>query len=353
MKITNLKGLTLDELRDFVTALGEKSFRATQLFAWIYRRNGVAFDEMTDISRPFRARLAESATIGALTGVNSITSPNADAQKFLFQLPDGNHVESVLISEDKRQTVCLSSQVGCALGCKFCATATLGFTRNLAVWEILDQFLAIQRLTRVEITNVVIMGMGEPLLNYENVIKACQLLNHPDGPAVGHRKIVISTCGIVPAIIRFADERQPFKLAISLNAPTNTQRNEIMPINKKYPLEQLMDAARYYARKSRLRVTFEYVLLNDFNDRPQDAVELKKLLSGIPCKINLIPYNEIGQDARRPANERIDRFYRHFLDYPAVVSVRWSKGVDIEAACGQLAARNQHRANVDTNGKNL
>lgn len=349
---TNLKGLNLDELREYVTSLGEKSFRATQLFAWIYRRNAVAFDEMTDISRTFRARLAESATLGALSLVQSTASPNADAQKFLFQLADGYHVESVLISDDSRQTVCLSSQVGCALGCKFCATATLGFTRNLAAWEILDQLLAIQRLTQVEITNVVIMGMGEPLLNYENVIKACQLLNHPDGPAVGHRKIVISTSGIVPGIIRFADEQQPFKLAISLNAPTNSQRNEIMPINKKYPLEQLMDAARYYARKSRLRITFEYVLLNEFNDRPEDALALKKLLSGIPCKINLIPYNEIGRDPRRPAAERINQFYSHFLDYPAVVSIRWSKGTDIAAACGQLAARNQSQANADTPGKN-
>lgn len=338
--ITNLKGFDLAELREYVTSLGEKSFRASQIFAWIYRRNVTSFDEMTDISRQFRARLQENAVIGQLPVVNSVSTPAADAQKFLFQLPDGNHVESVLISEGKRQTVCLSSQIGCALGCKFCATATLGFKRNLEIWEILEQFLAIQRLTQAEITNVVIMGMGEPLLNYDKVIKACHLLNHADGPAIGHRKIVISTSGIVPGIIRFTDEKQPFKLAISLNAPTNAQREAIMPINRKYPLEELIDAARYYAKKSRLRITFEYVLLKELNDRPEDAKNLKRLLAGIPCKINLIPYNEVGQDSKRPTTGRIEQFCSHFKDYPAVVSVRWSKGTDIDAACGQLAARN-------------
>ena len=338
MNKINLKGLNLDELREYITSLGEKSFRASQIFAWLYRRNVVSFDEMTNISKSFRSKLNESAWIGNLEIVNSISSPNSDAQKFLFQLPDGNHVESVLISEDKRQTVCLSSQVGCSLGCNFCATATLGLKRDLEVWEILDQFLAIQRLAGVKITNVVIMGMGEPFLNYDNLIKACHLLNNADGPAVGHRKIVISTSGIVSEIIRFADEKQPFKLAISLNAPNNTLRNEIMPINKKYPIEQLIDAARYYAQKSKLRITFEYVLLTGFNDRPQDAKELKKLLKGIPCKINLIPYNEIGNDGKRPPNDHINYFYSHFKDYSAIVSVRWSKGTDIQAACGQLAA---------------
>lgn len=341
MNKLNLKGLTKTELADFVSSIDEKRFRADQLFAWIYRNNVLSLDEMTNISKPLRLRLAELAFIGQLELLQTVESLKSDTKKFLFQLADGSLIESVLIIDEKRRTVCLSSQVGCALGCNFCATAGLGFKRNLEVWEIIDQFFAIKRLTNIEITNVVLMGMGEPFLNYENVLKACHLLNTDDGPAIGHRKIVISTCGIVPPIYRFTDEKQPFKIAISLNAPTDLQRTQLMPINKKYPLTQLLKAARYYSQKSRLRITFEYVLLADFNDRQEDANNLKQLLSDFPpCKINLIPYNEVNQEGSRPGNKRVENFYRNFLDFPAVVSIRWSKGTDIDAACGQLAGKN-------------
>ncbi len=336
---TNLKGLTLPELEAFVRDQGEKRFRASQLFAWIYRRNVIQFEDMTDISKSFRSRLAEVATIGALKVVQTVQSADSGTQKFLFELPDGQKIESVFMREEKRLTVCLSSQVGCALGCRFCATGSMGFYRNLESWEILEQFLAIQRRLQVKPSNVVIMGMGEPLLNYEAVIRACQLLNHPDGPAIGHRKIVISTSGIVPQIRRFATEHQPFKLAISLNAATDAQRIQIMPIAKKYPLAELMAAAREYARLSRLRVTLEYVLIAGFNDQPQDATNLKNLVHGLPCKINLIPYNNIQDPAQVPDNAAINQFFSHFKDFPAIVSVRWSKGTDIQAACGQLAVK--------------
>jgi 23S rRNA (adenine2503-C2)-methyltransferase len=215
------------------------------------------------------------------------------------------------------------------------------FYRNLESWEIIEQFLAIQRLLKVSISNVVIMGMGEPLLNYEAVIRACHLLNHPDGPAVGHRKIVISTSGIVPQIQRFATEHQPFKLAISLNAATDAQRCQIMPIARKYPIAELMAAARDYARLSRLRVTFEYVLLAGFNDQPKDATNLKNLVHGLPCKINLIPYNNIQNPGQVPDNAAVNQFFSYFKDFPAIVSVRWSKGTDIQAACGQLVVRDR------------
>ncbi len=338
MEKINLKGLTLEELEQFVLSIKEKKFRAAQLFAWIYRRNVLSFDVMTDMSKSLREKLENMAYIGQLTASNIQKSTLSETQKFLFQLNDGLFVESVLMVEEKRRTVCLSSQVGCALGCTFCATGTLGFKRNLETWEIIDQFLAIQRLTGVDISNIVIMGMGEPFLNYEAVLKACHLFNHPDGTAIGNRRIVISTSGIIPQIYRFTDEKQPFKLAISLNSPFDNQRSSIMPINKHHPLERLIEAARYYAKKSRQRITFEYVLLKNVNTRQEDADQLKKLLSGIPCKINLIPYNAIPDSNWQPTIEEVEKFYSYFLNFPAVVSIRWSKGQDIQAACGQLAA---------------
>jgi 23S rRNA (adenine2503-C2)-methyltransferase len=338
MEKINLKGLTLEELEQFVLSIEEKKFRAAQLFAWIYRRNVLSFDVMTDMSKSLREKLEKIAYIGRLEPGNIQKSTLSETQKFLFQLNDGLFVESVFMAEEKRHTVCLSSQVGCALGCTFCATGTLGFKRNLETWEIIDQFLAIQRLTGIEISNIVIMGMGEPFLNYEAVLKACHLFNHPDGTAIGNRRIVISTSGIIPQIYRYADEKQPFKLAISLNSASEAQRSSIMPINRQYSLERLMEAARYYAQKSRQRITFEYVLLKDLNNRKSDADQLKELLADIPCKINLIPYNAIPATNWQPTTEEITKFFTYFLNYPAVVSIRWSKGQDIQAACGQLAA---------------
>lgn len=334
----NLTGMSLDELEDFVQSIQEKPFRSKQLFAWLYRKDATSFDEMSDLSKRLRLRLNEIACIGTLAEVKTIRSTLSATQKFLFQLSDGERVESVYIPEGNRQTICLSSQVGCALGCTFCTTGKMKFRRNLETWEIISQLQAIQRKLKVNITNVVIMGMGEPFLNYENVIRACHLMNHPDGPAIGHRRIVISTSGIVPAIRRYADEKQPFKLAISLNAPTDYQRDQIMPINKKYPLRELINAAKYYSKKSRLRITFEYVLIADFNDRDQDALQLRQLLKNIPYKINIIPYNESSEKWERPSEERINRFVNALSDMNAVVSVRWSKGADIQAACGQLVA---------------
>lgn len=338
MQKQNLKGLSPEELEKFFLKSGEKRFRADQLFAWMYRRNVINFDDMTDISKNLKAKLSEIAFIGEISLKKIIKSQDSTTQKFLFTLSDGHQIESVLMFEDKRTTVCLSSQVGCALGCRFCATASLGFKRNLEAWEIVEQLLAIKRITGAEVTNIVLMGMGEPFLNYDNVIKACYLMNHKDGIAIGQRKIVISTSGIVPKLIQYSDESHPFKLAISLNAPTNATRNEIMPINKKYPLQDLIKAARYYSRKSRHRITFEYVLLSGFNDSPTDAENLKKLLKEFPSKINLIPLNEVSRFGKRPEAIDIQRFYEYFLNFPAVVSIRWSKGTDIQAACGQLAA---------------
>ncbi|MBN2091542.1 23S rRNA (adenine(2503)-C(2))-methyltransferase RlmN [candidate division KSB1 bacterium] len=338
MEKINLKGLTLEELEQFVLSTEEKKFRAAQLFAWIYRRNALSFDIMTDMSKSLREKLEKMAFIGRIEPGNIQKSALSETQKFLFQLNDGLYVESVLMVEEKRRTVCLSSQVGCALGCTFCATGTLGFKRNLETWEIIDQFLTIQRLTGVDITNIVIMGMGEPFLNYDAVLKACHLFNHPDGTAIGNRRIVISTSGIVPQIYRYTDEKRPFKLAISLNSPFDAQRSSIMPINKHHSLERLIEAARYYAKKSRQRITFEYVLLKNINHRKEDADQLKKLISGIPCKINLIPYNAIPNSDWQPTIEEVEKFYTYFQNFQAVVSIRWSKGQDIQAACGQLAA---------------
>ncbi|MDZ7262160.1 MAG: 23S rRNA (adenine(2503)-C(2))-methyltransferase RlmN [candidate division KSB1 bacterium] len=336
MNNIKLIGLNLEELERFVLTINEKRFRASQLFAWLYRKAATNFEEMTDLSRGLRAKLTQLAEIGNLTLVKSVHSTSSGVLKFLFELPDGLRIESVFIPEGKRKTLCLSTQVGCALACRFCATGKMGFKRNLTAGEIVGQILFIKRHLETEITNVVLMGMGEPFLNYENVIKACSLMSHPDGLAIGHRKIVISTSGIVPEMVRLADEGHKYRLAISLNAATDEVRNRLMPINRKYPLSELINAAKYYWHKIRLRPTFEYILLAGYNDRTRDAYELRRLVENIPCKINLIPYNHIHGEFQRPTESQILKFAEALYPLSAPVIIRWSKGDDIDAACGQL-----------------
>lgn len=336
-KIT-VVGLTLEEMEQLMTSIGQPIYRGHQLFNWVYQKGINRFDEMTNFAKPLRQRLVDLAEIRHVMIENQIDSPDGQTTKFLFRLRDGLHIESVWMIEGKRRTICLSSQVGCALGCRFCATGKMGFKRNLNAGEIVDQLLAIQRIIGQTATNVVIMGMGEPLLNYDEVIRACEIISHDKGIAIGKRKITISTAGIVPTIKRFADEGQRFKLAISLNAVDNESRSQLMPINKKYPLPDLLEAARYYAAKSRYRVTFEYILLAGQNDQPQHAQQLARLLSGLKCKINIIPYNPTDDHFKAPTEQVINDFIKPFLKMNVVVSVRRSKGVDIGAACGQLYA---------------
>lgn len=373
----SLIGLDHEELAAFITGLGEQPFRAKQLFRWIYGRAAASFEEITDLAKPLRQRLQEVAALEALTLVTRQISHRRDAEKYLFRLADGLHIESVLMHEEiagrpSRHTLCISSQVGCPVDCKFCATGLMGLLRNLSAGEIVDQVLTVRRMSESPITNVVVMGMGEPMLNYDALIKACYLLADDEGPNLAQRRIVISTSGLVPKIERFIKEGHKFRLAISLNATTDEVRNRIMPINRKYPIAALMQAARQYTRQARQRITFEYILLDGVNDTLADAERLKNLTRGIPCKINLIPYNPIhaddhGRDGhtrtnaelihkrdqkqndeingprlsmpsvfQRPSFERIEAFLACVRQGPNAVTLRWSKGDDIDAACGQL-----------------
>ncbi|MBN2410402.1 23S rRNA (adenine(2503)-C(2))-methyltransferase RlmN [candidate division KSB1 bacterium] len=339
MLLKNLTGLTLEELEAFAVEHGEKEFRGRQLFSWIYEKNMRSFEKMTNISKSFSQKLRHIARVGQLDLYTKNISPASGAVKYLFSLYDNNFIESVYIPEDKRRTLCISSQVGCALNCSFCATAKIGFKRNLSAGEIVDQVLFVESDIGEELTNIVFMGMGEPFKNYDQVIKAAQLINHPDGIAVGARRIVISTAGVADKIYRFSDEGHKFRLAVSLNSPFNIKREKLMPVTKKWDLESLMTAIKYYANKSKQLPTIEYVLFDGINDNHKDALELKRLLSKIPAKINIIPYNTSIPGFKRPEPEKVDQFIQWLLPLNAPVSVRWSKGDDIDAACGQLAGK--------------
>jgi 23S rRNA (adenine2503-C2)-methyltransferase len=336
----NLKTLDKTELTDWVQSLGEKPYRARQLWAWMYLKGADSFGAMTDISKEFRKTLESSAFVGSLKSIQTSASSLTGTQKFLWECGDGLRIESVFILEGDRKTVCVSSQVGCALECTFCATGKMGFVRNLKAWEIVDQVIGVRRETGIQPTNIVVMGMGEAFLNYENVMKAAVLLNDPEGIAIGHRRITISTAGIIPGIKRVTEENRPFKLAISLNATTDDVRSNIMPINKRYPIDALLNAAREYSRKTRKRLTFEYVLIKGVNDSMEDAGRLLKLLKGIPCKVNLIPFNPGSGTFERPDKEKIEAFLEAIKPLASPVIVRMSRGVDISAACGQLATEN-------------
>ncbi|MBN2105261.1 23S rRNA (adenine(2503)-C(2))-methyltransferase RlmN [bacterium] len=348
MSKINLKSLSYHELSDWILSLGEKSFRASQIWLWLYHKNLSEFTGMTNISRQFQNTLKERAFIFTLPLSKTTNSRTSQTRKYLWKLNDGNHIESVYIPEGKRKTFCISSQVGCAVGCRFCATAEMGFIRNLEVHEIVEQVLAMQRHTGIRPTNLVVMGMGEPLLNYNNVMKALWILNHQDGLAIGHRKVTVSTSGIVPIIEQYIRDRHPFNLAVSLNAADNETRSGIMPINRKYPLDSLIRAVKLYARQSRKRVTFEYVLIKGVNDSPEDAHRLLNLLSGIRCKVNLIAYNPVRGPWSRPDDQCIHAFAEIIRPLCAPVTLRLSKGDDINAACGQLAttATDRHGYNL-------
>jgi len=337
MKKKNLIGISRPELSDFLDTIGEKNFRASQIWSWIYKKKAKNFNEMTNLSKGLRSKLKKISYLGSLTCINKKISPQSGTIKYLWELEDGNRIESVFIPEGKRKTICLSSQVGCSLGCKFCATAQLGFIRNLDSFEIVSQVLDIIHDLHTDPTNLVVMGMGEPFLNYENLIKALNILHDPDGCNLSHRRITISTAGLVPQIYRYTKEKHPYKLAISLNAADNEIRSEIMPINRKYPLSSLMEAAKHYTEISGKRITFEYVLLRNINDSPESAKRIMKLLHGIKCKLNLIAYNNTKGDFSPPSEKKVQKFLEILRKFPAPVMVRNSKGDDIQGACGQLA----------------
>jgi 23S rRNA (adenine2503-C2)-methyltransferase len=334
----NLLALSFDELETWVTTLGWKRYRARQLLAWLYQRHAGHFEEMTDLSKSDRTLLAEKASIHHLEIVTRQRSVDG-TEKFLLGLADGNRIESVLIPDDNRLTLCISSQAGCTLDCGFCLTAQEKLKRNLKADEIVGQILTVQQTLPEEsrITNIVMMGMGEPLANLTQVVEALKRMISPVGLGFSPRRVTVSTAGMVPQILKLWEE-VPVNLSISLNATTNEVRDRIMPkVNRLYPIEELLKVCKAFPLPSRRRITFEYVLLAGVNDTPEDATRLIGLSHGIRCKINLIPFNEFpGSPYRRPADQDILRFQDTLHHAGLTATIRKSKGRDILAACGQL-----------------
>ncbi len=342
----DLKGLLPSEMESFLDQFAQAPYRTQQILDWIHAKGVGQIAEMTNLSKSFREELDKAAYISRLREVARRESQTGEAVKFLFELPTGERVESVLIIDGTRRTVCLSSQVGCPLDCKFCATGRMGLLRNLSAGEILDQLLQVEAYARgrgERVTNVVMMGMGEPLLNYEAVSRALKLMRLETGLGLGGRRITVSTAGYVPGIRKLAREDLNVGLAISLNATTDEVREQIMPINRRFKIADLLEAAAEFFELRGRRVTFEYVLMAGLTDADADAERLVELTTGFPCKINLIPYNELGEDSefRRPSNNRLQRFYRLLEGRGAAFTIRESRGRDIDAACGQLFHQQQ------------
>ena len=330
-------GQSLEKLESIVKEMGFPRFRAKQVFQWIYQHHIEKIDEMSNVPKALLAKLSETHILHPLSLKLHTPSELEPTEKFLFTVQSGEKIETVIMKDGKRNTICLSTQIGWAVDCDFCATAKMGFQKNLSAGEIVDQFIQVQRRTTLPITNIVFMGMGEPFLNYKNVILAADLLNHSEGIGMGARRITISTAGIVPKIKQFAEEKHKYKLAISLNAPNESRRETIMPITKTHRLNDLMEAANLYYESSGRFPTFEYVLLAGINDSLKDANQLIQLIGRQPCKLNVIPYNEIGGKYERPSEDEIKSFLSQLKNVPFQVTVRWSRGTDIKAGCGQLA----------------
>ncbi len=363
---TDLKNLTLPALELFLKGQGKERFRATQVFKWIFQQDAHDFEEMTNISKALRKELSETACISQLEP-EAVEQGNDGTRKYLFPLADGNSVESVLIPIEGRNTLCISSQVGCAMGCEFCLTGTFKLTRNLTTAEIVNQIMAVKRdlirnppllqeaplgsddadegedeapASPADIRNIVLMGMGEPLHNLDNVIPAIQIMIDGNGLQLSNRRVTVSTCGLVPEMERLGREVPNVNLAVSLNATTDELRNRIMPVNRSYPLKELLRACKEFPLPGRRKVTFEYVMLGGINDSLDDAKRLLRLISDIPNKVNLIPFNEHeGCGFKSPTKRAIDAFHKYLIDRNVTVITRDSRGGDISAACGQLKGK--------------
>ncbi len=362
---SNIKNISLPELEQQLTDMGMKKYRAAQIHEWIYRNLAQHFEEMTNISKEERRMLAERYCL-PVPRILAVERSSDGTRKFLFELADGHAIESVLIPDEGRNTLCISSQVGCAQACRFCLTGSGGFRRNLEAFEIVDQVLSAERMlvdeTRAQpdaqpskepaegrpfnpepirhVSNIVLMGMGEPLANFDNVIQALRVITAEKGLGFSPRRVTLSTDGLAPEIGRLGRSGVRVNLAVSLNATTDELRDRIMPVNRRYPLRELLDACRRYPLEERRRITFEYVLLKDVNDSEADAMRLVKLLRGIRSKVNLIPFNPFpGGEFKRPADSTVRRFQQILLDHHYTAPVRESRGRDISAACGQLRER--------------
>ncbi len=339
---SNIKNYNLDSLKEELTEINEKSFRAEQIFKWIFIDRVSSFDEMTNLSLELRKKLNEKYYIGEFEIVKKLVSKDG-TKKYLFDLQDDNNnmIESVLMEYHHGYSICVSSQVGCKMGCTFCASTGIPFGRNLESGEIVEQILAIEKDESIRISNIVFMGIGEPLDNFDNVMNAIKIINNPKGLNIGARHISISTSGIVPKIYELADRQLQCTLSISLHSSNNQTRSKMMPINNVYPIEELMEACNYYVEKTNKRISFEYALAKDNNDNLDDAKELVKLLHGKLAHVNLIPINKIDNNRyEKSTNENIIKFRDYLNDHGIVATIRRELGSDISAACGQLRKQN-------------
>ena len=332
----NIKDYSLEELKEEIKEIGEKPFRAEQIYKWIYENRVSSFDEMTNLSLELREKLKQDYEIKEFKIITKQVSFDG-TKKYLFDLLDGNAIETVLMEYHHGYSICVSSQVGCKMGCKFCASTGIPFIRNLTSGEIIEQIMAVERDTGVRISNIVFMGIGEPLDNYDNVVKSIRNINNPKGLNIGARHISISTSGLVPKIYKLAEENIQCTLSISLHATTDEQRSKMMPVNNSYNIEELLKACKDYIEKTHRRISFEYALAKENNDNLEDAKRLVKLLKGMLCHVNLIPINKIENgEFTKSSNENIMKFRDYLNEHGIVATIRRELGSDIDAACGQL-----------------
>ena len=332
--------LTIDELTEYFLKIGEKKYYATELFSWLYNKRITSFSEATNIKKETREKLSKDFTI---SNIEIVTVEKAkDVRKYLFKLRDGEHIEAVIMNHDYGNSLCISSQVGCNMGCKFCESGRRKKVRNLTTGEMVEQILKVENESNLRISHVVIMGIGEPFDNYDNICNFIRIINHPKGLNIGARHITISTCGLVPKILEFSEFPYQVNLAISLHAPNDKIRGEIMPIAKAYPLKDLINAIKIYLEKTNRRVTFEYIMLAGINDSKENALELVHLLKGINCYVNLIPYNETEALQYKRSNPlTIAKFYDILKKNNITVTIRREFGGTISAACGQLRSKKE------------
>ena len=336
----NIKDYDLDALKQEFIQMGEKAFRAEQVFKWIYENKVTSFDEMTNLSLDLREKLKQNYEMHNFNILKKQESSDG-TKKYLFDVLDGNAIETVLMSYHHGYSICVSSQIGCKMGCKFCASTGIKFIRNLTSGEIVEQILAVERDNNIRISNVVFMGIGEPLDNYDNVVNAIRIINNQKGINIGARHISVSTSGLVPKIYKLAEENIQCTLSISLHATTDEKRSEMMPVNNRYNIQELLQACKDYMEKTNRRISFEYALAKDNNDNLEDAKRLIKLLKGMICHVNLIPINKIENGTFiKSSNENIMKFRDYLNDHGIVATIRRELGSDIDAACGQLRRKN-------------
>lgn len=341
MNFPNIRHLSIEEIKKFFSEKNEKPFRATQMYEWLWKKSARSYDEMTNLPRAIRTLLSENFSFPVVTIASSQTSKDGTI-KNIFKLSDGNIIEGVLIPAQGRITACVSSQVGCSLNCTFCATGRLKRIRNLTPDEIYDQVVLIQKQAEKKygstLTHIVYMGMGEPLLNYTNVLNSIEKITSPDGLGMSPQRITVSSAGIARMIKKLGDEKVKFNFALSLHAANDEKRNKIMPINKQNSLSSLAEALSYFYQKTKTRITYEYILFNDFNDSLADAKELETFCRIVPCKVNIIEYNPIENSRFCQTNRsQMNKFIAYLESRKVIVNVRQSRGKDIHAACGQLA----------------